>query len=223
MCEPITAAEEIAKTVGKGIDAAREAGGFLAKYIGGPVEQAMGIVEDRLKYIRWERKLRLLTRANELLKAKGLAASPKPVPLNIAIPIMEDGSLQEDNTLQDVWAQLLANAADANSGVEIRRAFLTILNDLSPLDAANVKKIYEVQDVMEHKGIATIGLPHNAFARSIEDAHTLALSNEIEVSVRNLVRLGLVEATHVWDGGGIVTVVHRTPLGREFVRACSGV
>lgn len=222
MDDEVKAAGEIAKTVGKGIDAAREAGGFLAKYIGGPIEQAMGIVEDRLKYARWERKIRLLEKANEILKERGPSVSLRPVPLDIAIPIVEEGSLQENDNLQDIWAQLLANAADGDSNIEIRRAFLTILRDLSPIDAINVKKIYDVSDVMDHKGITTIGLPDTASARSVEDAHLLGLEASIEVSMRNLVRLGLVEATPVFDGGSIVSVVHRTALGREFVRACSG-
>lgn len=215
------AAGEIAKAVGKGIDAAREAGGFLSKYIGGPLEEAMGILQDRLKFIRWEKKLCLLGKANTILAQKGPYLQRRPVPLKLAIPILEDGSLEEDNSLQDIWAQLLANAADASSGVEVRRAFLTILNDLSPLDARNVKAIYGVSDPMDHRGIATIGLPATAFARSTEDAHMIALDPEIEVSIRNLVRLGLVEPTPIFDGGSIVTVVHRTELGREFVKACT--
>jgi hypothetical protein len=221
------AAEEIAKTVGKGIDAGREVGSFLAKYIGGTVEQAMGIIEDRLKYVRWERKIRLLQKVNELLAQMGRSATIRPVPLNIAVPLVEYGSLQEDDSLQDIWAQLLANAADATSGVEVRRAFLTILNDLSPLDARNLKKIYEVSDPMSHKGIATTGLPNKAFAKLPEgDPRMLGLDPNIEVSIRNLVRLGLAEPiplAPLSQGGTAVTVVHRTELGREFVRACTRI
>lgn len=222
MDEQAKAIQETAKAVGKGIDAAREAGGFLARFIGGSIEQATGILQDRLMYIRWERKIRLIERAKEFLEKRGVGMPIRPVPLNLAVPLIEDGSLQEDDSLQDIWAQLLANAADSTSEVEVRRAFLTILNDLSPLDANNLKKIYEVCDPMDHKGIATIGLPDKAFWRSPEDAHMMALDPHIEVSVRNLVRLGLIEPTPIFDGGSVVTVVHRTELGRAFVRACSG-
>jgi Abortive infection alpha len=223
MDDQAKAAGEIAKTVGKGIDAAREAGGFLAKYIGRPLDVAMEIVTDRLRYIRLEQQVRLLVKANTILEIKGSTLQRRPVPLNLAIPILEDGSLQEDESLQDIWAQLLANAVDATSGVEIRRAFLTILNDLSPLDAKNLKKIYEVSDpIPHHGGIATFGLPHKAFARTFKDCHELALETEIELSMRNLVRLGLVDPIILMDGGSAVTVVLRTELGRQFVRACSG-
>lgn len=35
--------QEVAKATGKAIDAAREAGGFIAKFISGPLEHGMGI------------------------------------------------------------------------------------------------------------------------------------------------------------------------------------
>jgi len=44
--------EEVAKTTGKAIDATREAGGFLAQFLKGPLEQASGISEDYLRYVR---------------------------------------------------------------------------------------------------------------------------------------------------------------------------
>ena len=64
--------EEVAKTTGKVIDAGRELGGFFSKYVGGSIEQAMGIFEDKFKYLRWERQIRLIERANHFLAEKGL-------------------------------------------------------------------------------------------------------------------------------------------------------
>lgn len=55
------AVEEIARTTGKVIDAGRELGGFLSKYVGGSIEQVAGIMEDKLKHMRWERQVRLIS------------------------------------------------------------------------------------------------------------------------------------------------------------------
>ena len=59
--------DEWAKTIGKGTDAARELGGFIAPLIRGSLEQGMGIVEDKLAYVRAERAARLRA-APEILK-----------------------------------------------------------------------------------------------------------------------------------------------------------
>ena len=66
--ETAKAAQEVAKMTGKGIDAGRELGGFFARFIGGPIEQASDIVEDKLRYLRWERQVRLMKRAEEFLE-----------------------------------------------------------------------------------------------------------------------------------------------------------
>ena len=57
--ETAKAVQEVAKTTGKAIDAAQNFGGFFSKYVSGSVEQGMGIFEDKLKYMRWERQVRL--------------------------------------------------------------------------------------------------------------------------------------------------------------------
>ena len=43
MSDESKAVEEVAKVTGKAIDAGLELGGFLSKYVGGSIEQAMGI------------------------------------------------------------------------------------------------------------------------------------------------------------------------------------
>ncbi|MFZ3128241.1 MAG: hypothetical protein WA136_09515, partial [Rhodoferax sp.] len=97
MDEESKAVQEVAKTTGKAIDAAREAGGFIAKFISGPLEQGVGIFEDKLKYLRWERQIRYMQRAQELLKLSGLDSPTRAVPLKLAIPLMQGASLEEDN------------------------------------------------------------------------------------------------------------------------------
>src|SRR6266849_6281913 len=144
MSDEAKATEEIAKTAGKVVDASRELGGFIARYVSGSLEQAMGIFEDKLKYLRWERQLRLMECATQLLAERGLSEPTRPVPLQFAIPLLQGASLEENDELQDRWVALLVNAADAATHVEVRRAFVSMLEDLTPLDALVLDKIYAV-------------------------------------------------------------------------------
>ncbi len=52
--EESKAVQEVAKATNNAIEAGRAMGGFIAKYVAGPLEQAMGIWDDKLKYRRWE-------------------------------------------------------------------------------------------------------------------------------------------------------------------------
>ncbi|MEW6667362.1 MAG: Abi-alpha family protein [Thermodesulfobacteriota bacterium] len=213
------AIEEVAKASGKGIDAARELGGFLSKYAGGSLKQAMGIVEDKLKYLRWERQVRLMQRANEFLAERGLRLPSRKVPLRIAIPLIQCGSLEENDSLQDRWAALLTNAADGSSDTEVRRAFISILEDLTPLDAVLLEKIYEATVVPDVEAeLWTTFLPDRV-THTKPELENLRPPNEVEISLGNLARLGLITTALAWGGFAIFSCVHRTVLGREFLRS----
>lgn len=213
------AIEEVAKTTGKAIEAGRELGGFLSKYVGGSLEQAMGIVEDKLKYLRWERQIRLIERANNLLAAKGLPQPTRKVPLQIAIPLIQGGSLEEDDWLQDRWAALLVNAADAASHIEIRRAFISVLEDLTPLDALLLEKIYSSTATPDVESeIWTTFLPDHV-ALEKPNQENLRPPSHIEISLANLARLGLITTAMTWGGFAVFSCVHRTVYGREFLNA----
>ena len=200
MEEEAKAVQEVFKTTGKAIDAGREVGGFLSRFVAGPLDQCMGIVEDKLKYLRWERQERLMDKANKFLAERGLSEPTRPVPLQIAIPVMQGGSLEENDDLQDRWAALLVNAADASFTHEIRRAYVSILEDLTPLDAQVLDKIYPVdKEVNPSLGIQRYKFlgDHSELEHWIHGGHEhpwpiQLMHEEVKISLGNLARLGLV-------------------------------
>jgi hypothetical protein len=220
--EGAKAAQEIAKAAGKGIDAAREAGGFIAKYIHGPLEQATGIWTDKLKYIRWERQVTLMQRANTKMAALGLSEPPRALPLKIAIPILQEGSMEEDDYLQDRWANLLVNAS---GGVEVRATYISMLRDMTSLDVQILALIYAHPYVQGRYQVVLIeDLPSSA--RLLEpgedvDSERPNLPPEVALSVENLVRLGCIEPLHGFAGAIHYGHMVHTALGRGFVDACT--
>ncbi|MDR3383751.1 VPA1262 family N-terminal domain-containing protein [Cupriavidus basilensis] len=77
------ATSEVAKTAGQVVDATKQLGGFVAKYIGGPLAQASGIVEDKLKYMRWENQVDLMLRAEAKLTSVGLTSPNRAIPMKL--------------------------------------------------------------------------------------------------------------------------------------------
>ncbi|OGP20064.1 MAG: hypothetical protein A2054_01325 [Deltaproteobacteria bacterium GWA2_55_10] len=225
--EPLTesakAVQEVAKTSGKAIDGAREFGGFIAKYIGGTVEQALGIFEDKLKYYRFENQIRLMQRASQLLKEIGLSAPTRPIPLKFAIPLLEAASLEDDIYLQDLWANLLVNAANNESCMNFKNSYIEILKSLTPMEALILKKIYsQPYEVMQHNGVITEGLPEEIrLANQIERLNPLEPKEEIQLALSNLARLGCINPTRTWGGGELFSKVNPTLLGKFFVEACT--
>ncbi|MBK8070910.1 MAG: DUF4393 domain-containing protein [Ramlibacter sp.] len=221
--ESAKAAQEIAKTTGKAIDATREAGSFIAKFVAGPIEEGMGIFEDKLKYMRWERQVRLMQRASELLRRLGIDRPTKPVPLKVALPLLEAASLEDDDFLQDRWVALLVNAGNAASGIEIKRVYISILEQLSALEVKILDAIYALPFPESRQGgIVTTNLPESAHieTKDEQDDKRDEPQDEIKLALANLERVGCLRLGLTWGGGGSFRRINPTILGLRFVQAC---
>jgi hypothetical protein len=221
--ESAKAAQEIAKTTRQAIDAGQQFGGFISRFISGPLEQGMGIFEDKLKYMRWERQMRLMERANEYIQSLGIEAPTNPIPLKLAVPLFQAASLEDDNYLQDMWARLLVNSSFTGSNVDLKRSYIDILERLSNIEAKILETIYSLpKEAMAHKGILTAGLPDSV---EIEEENNknepVAVSDEVTLALANLSRLGCITLPTTWGGGEIFTSVFPTLMGRTFFEACT--
>lgn len=219
--ETAGAIKAIAKTTEKAIETANRLGGFIAKVVAGPLEQGMGIWEDRLKYMRWERQVRFVQRAQQIMQETGVGAPTRPIPLNIAIPMFEGASLSEDDHLQDLWARLLVNAMDENSNVNVQRAYVEILDQLTPLEAKILEAVYSLPyEETRHDGVITARLPDVA-EQANDNNRDMEPSDDVKLALSNLVRLRCVAFGTSWGGGEIFTRVTPTLLGKKFIEACT--
>lgn len=217
------AGQEVAKTTGKVVDAAQSAGGFFAKYIEGPLEQVSGLITDRLRYARWERQLRLQARARDFLLEQGIDAPDRRIPLNVAVPLLEAATLEEDDELQDIWAKLLANSANSSSGVDAKRMYVTMLQDMGALDVRLLEMIVHAPAEFRRDDrdgtVVTANLPE-AYSPHKKDGVYSLPSQSVLIALWNLSRLGCVTPDVTWNGlmmGGATP----TALGRDLVRACT--
>ncbi|WP_198116910.1 Abi-alpha family protein [Massilia rhizosphaerae] len=217
------AVKAVAEATGKAIDATTKFGGFIARYVAGPIEQGMGIWEDKLKYMRWERQVRLMERARQLQCEAGLSAPTRAIPLNLAVPLLEAASLEEDDHLQDLWARLLVNASNDRSPLTLQRAYIAILEQITPLEAAVLEKIYSLPyDETRHEGVEVGHLPESvAVGKDGNQDHLTEPPDEVKLALANLARLGCLVIQKSFGGGEIFTRVNPTLLGRSFVEACT--
>jgi len=218
--ETAKAVQEVAKTTQSAIEAAKDAVSFIGKYLDGPLTQMSLLLEDRLRYARTTRLIRLRMRLEEEVKAFGSMVEIKPLPIKFAISALEEGSLEDDDELQDLWARLLANTIDVNSGVAPRRAHVSMIRDMSRLDALVFEAIYSVPDVPGGKAIVTYELPEKAYrADGLKKEDVPEPSEEIALSMSNLERIGAIAFGASWAGAEIFKFANKTTAGRELMRA----
>ena len=220
--ESSKAVQETAKTTGQAIGLAKDFGGFISRYIGGSLEQGVGIFEDKLRYIRWERQVRFMMQANQFMEEIGQDRPTKFIPMKLAIPLFQSASLEEDDSLQDMWVKLLVNVSVIDREVELRRAYIDILERISPVEALILNTIYSLpaHDI-ERNAIVTENLPTAASTLEDHDRKELVQpSTEIVLSLANLARLGCISLPTTWNGGEIFTQVYPAVMGRSLVAAC---
>lgn len=216
------AAKEVAKPVDNAITGVREFGGFIGAFVKGPAEQVVGLIEDRLKYARWERKVRLMQRAKQLMEGLGSSFEARPLELKIAVPMLEGAALEDDPSLQEKWANLLVNMANGRGGIAPLPAFSEILRQLSPLEATLLDKIYSLpEEVAQTSGVLTAGLPDRVEASNHPFSGGVpGPSEDVEIALTNLYRLGCIVLVPTAGGGPYYGAVLQSLLGRRFVAAC---
>jgi hypothetical protein len=241
--EMAKATQEIAKTARSGIEAAQGFGGFLSRVLGEPIETAVGMLSDKLKFIRFERGMRLAARYNEIMAQRGLNSDYQSVPPKLALPIIEQATIEEDDELQDLWANLLASAHDPALNGIVRTAFVDILKQMEAVDVHILNFVYtyilkinlpDAEKWQEDHGRDVRLAPIKYSVRGAGVRSSLQISDSIyECSVDNLIRLRCL-AFYVEDiylpgslAAETASLVHDhneitiTSLGWNFVRACT--
>ena len=220
--ETAKATQEVAKTTGKAIEASEKFGGFIAKYISASLEQGMGIFEDKLKYMRWERQVRLIDKTNKIMKSRALSEPLKTIPMKLAIPLFESASLEEDDFLQDKWAYLLANSVDEKFGIEIKRNHLTALENMTKLEVQIFDTISknEIDSGLTGEKLVVNLAEYPERLIKHEEKTEKHLSHELEASLNNLLRLGLL---YNETFGAFPNWVRVTALGKELYYACNDI
>jgi hypothetical protein len=204
------------------LEASRELGHFIR----GPASELVGMLEDHLKVVRFERLVRLWARVRNILTEKGMDGPTRRIALNIGIPLLENATLEEDDDLQEVWARLLVNGGDANSGIELRRAFVSVLAEMSARDVRNLAQIelaVKLNAESASTGVWTYELPERAipFVNGDRDRHEREPSPEVEISLSNLDRLGCIITSLQTPLGPGYQQVNLTPFGRALIEACT--
>jgi hypothetical protein len=213
--ETAKAVQATAQTAGKAIDATRELGGFFNRIFGGPLEEVSQRAVLELRFRREVRALRLARRYEEFRSEQNIA-DPHPVEMKFGVPLIEAATLEEDDKLQDMFARLLVTATNPNAAVKAQRSFVTILQDLGPLEALLLDRIYNAPT--RPGTVLTAKLPDGYVSDETSEEMP---PYEVQLALWNLVRLGCIEPGGTWGGGSTVSAATMTALGRALVEACT--
>lgn len=202
---PDSDSRELVEIVGTAVSP--EVSRFVGTVIGSPMIEASELVAEHIRAWRFRREIRHLERAKAMLDAAGMSATR--IPLRTLAPLMEGGSLEDDDSMVERWGSLLANAAGGE--LDVPPSFPNVLRELEPEQARILDSLYDTlirisPDWRADYGVATQGLG--------------LTRREFEYHADNLVRLRLIRSQTAEPPYREFDVVGLTEFGRAFVRAC---
>jgi hypothetical protein len=187
----------------------------------------------------WQK--RRVERANDTVRATAILIAESEVeahsvPGRVFWPLIERASLEEDEELHNRWVHLLANASAAPASV--LPAFVSILGELSPLEARLLRRIYELGSeigLIEEELRSPTRNPLES-SRHMKRKQDLAGSQRFKdllaycqiesveeglILVSNLSRLGLLIVSGETELPHTVTRIRLSKFGKAFTKACS--
>jgi hypothetical protein len=194
--ETAKAAQELAKTGSKAIDATRDVGGWLDRLFGEAIEHTVGrLWTDRARASRveaaiydYERLSTLLHNTEKKLQKKGIKTT-RVVPPKIALPLIEHATMEHESELHELWENLLTSALDP-SEEEIKRTYVSVLGELSAKDAQALKRLYAEWLYWDEREAPD-------YIRNKEHRYSSGIGIDNDESAVLFYRLGLILPVHV--------------------------
>lgn len=195
---------------------------FVGKLVNPAFEEGGGIIQDTIKFWRFKNQINIILKAKKFLEEKKI--EPIKVLPKTLVSILENGSLEEGDTIQDKWAALLANAADPGKRYSVKPSFAEILKELSPLEVVLLDKMFD--EVNQNKNPNKVEI----FFDKEKICQTFQVQKEqFDVIADNLFRLNLCQPPASFGGVKIgeypvqlrtYKVIGFMQLGYEFVGVC---
>ena len=201
-------------------EAVEVAKSLFEKLIYPATEEVGEAIKDQFTFWRGKRKVNLLIKSHEFLKSKGLEA--KHIPAKLLYPILELGSLEDDDALQIKWSSMLANAV--KDPTKVKQSYPEILKQLGSMEVQILDSFYNGYVISDENNKKQMKL----FMEKVSTVFQIT-PNETEIIADNFLRLNLFQFPSS-DGGmtiGDSPVLVRnkkyleiTALGIDFIQSC---
>jgi hypothetical protein len=217
----IKVAPEIAKGL-TAIGAAIPFTGIVKRMLGPAADELAEMWKDNVRLYRYGNQMRCVEKAEKMAKDAGFA--PSAVPPKILFPLLEGVSFEDNESLQDMWAALLANASSPNDRDGVRPGFIAVLRELAPDESAVLNWIFDYshQDPEFRnsraflKGLAE-AFTDLGFTAKAEELEEFQYSHQrLESCLDGLQACQLIRR-HDDDYGHYYKLTFR---GRDFVQSC---
>lgn len=167
-------------TIEKGLDIAKD---FIQSLIKPSVDEVGLYFADKVKLWRFENQLKSINKIKAIVEKQDIKV--KQINPKVLFPYLEAVSLEEDETLQNLWANLITNYIDAERNLTVT-VYPEILRQISSEDAELLRLMSANKNKRLH-------------ITSCDYSKTFLKANTAAECLPNLERLGLIEQELKYD------------------------
>jgi hypothetical protein len=201
-------------TIEKSLDLAKD---FLQKIIGPSVDELGLLFSDNVKLWRLKNQIRNLEKVKKIVEDGKIDI--KQVNLKVLIPYLEGVSLEEDETLQDLWANLFTNYIDTSKNLTIN-VYPNILKQLSTNEVTILRFLQKNGNKLTTSGYKT-NKEINFTSEEIANLERLGLIKEVLEISQYGGNIDDSTGQWKWDFEELASgEFYITDFGFEFLNAC---
>lgn len=201
-------------TIEKSLDLAKD---FLQKLIGPSVDELGLLFSDNVKLWRLKNQIRNLEKVKKIVEDGKIDI--KQVNLKVLIPYLEGVSLEEDETLQDLWANLFTNYIDTSKNLTIN-VYPNILKQLSTNEVTILRFLQSNGNKLTTSGYKT-NKEINFTSEEIANLERLGLIKEVLEISQYGGNIDDSTGQWKWDFEELASgEFYITDFGFEFLNAC---
>lgn len=199
----------------------------LIRDIAGPASREFGLlISDQIKYWRLKNLTRISRKYEELKRDRGLSGENiRHLRMSVGLPILEKASFEDDDDLQQLWANLILSATSSAESYEDvdanHKTFANALHSMSKVDCRVLEVV--VEKGVESQGCNVIRL-NNLTEEDVQHETKIPLKC-LGMPLEKLVSLGLAyrDVKSPLEPGGPLGLKHvyaPTLLGINMYEAC---
>lgn len=184
------------------------------------------ILLDKLSYFRWNNSVKFLDKYMEKKKERSLEGKETPIPPKFIMEILDNAFLEDNEELQELWAELLINWQDPTKALDRKYMYIDILKNLNPIEIKLLDEISKSGDFIEVKSNENMCYKKETVIKFLS-----ITEEQYEIMMLNLFRLGCCESHRIPYSGisvGTMPIIPNlgtkqfriTALGYNLIESC---
>ncbi len=150
------------------------------------------VMLDKLNWHRWNCAVKFLEKYEKIKIEKKFKGGELPLPPKFILEILDNGFVEDDESLQELWIKILSNWQNPNKRLDKRMIYLEIIKSLSSTEVKIMDIISKIDGYETFTNKVGNGFDSSKIKPSLQ-----VTEEDFQLSLLNLYRCGCLESLKI--------------------------